>query len=147
MSMWFCSISSLTVLVCPFTYMGRTMYNYFDTHKDIYHEQKWFFFLCKSVFLFCFSFPIFNWSLIYKVVLVSNVKWFSYTYIHIYILFQIIFYYRLLQDIEYSSLCYIYTRSLPPYFMYYICIIFMYFMYYMYITPKLLSLLLTFPLW
>ena len=27
-------------------------------------------------------------------------------YIHIYIFFQIIFYYRLLQDIEYSSLCY-----------------------------------------
>ena len=30
----------------------------------------------------------------------------SVLYIHIYILFQIIFHYKLLQDIEYSSLCY-----------------------------------------
>ena len=32
-------------------------------------------------------------------------------YIYIYIIFQILFHYRLLQDSEYSSLCY-YSRSL-----------------------------------
>ena len=31
---------------------------------------------------------------------------FTFTYIYIYILFQILFHYSLLQDIDYSSLCY-----------------------------------------
>ena len=39
-------------------------------------------------------------------------------YIYIYILFQIPFYYRLLQDIEYSSLCYTVGPLLFIYFMY-----------------------------
>ena len=37
--------------------------------------------------------------------LVSGVQQSDYIYIHIYILFQIPFHYRLLQDIEYNSLC------------------------------------------
>ena len=57
-------------------------------------------------------------ELIYNVVLVSSVQQ-SDSVIHIYILFQILFHYRLLQDIEYSSLCYIYSRSLLfTYFIY-----------------------------
>jgi len=38
--------------------------------------------------------------------LYSKVIRFVYTHTHIYILFQILFHYRLLQDTEYSSLCY-----------------------------------------
>ena len=45
----------------------------------------------------------FEVQLIYKVVLVSSVQQSDSV---IYILFQILFHYRLLQDIEYSSLCY-----------------------------------------
>ena len=47
-----------------------------------------------------------NWSIVNSQCRISfkcTVKWFSY----IYILFQIIFHYRLLQDNEYSSLCYV----------------------------------------
>ena len=44
-------------------------------------------------------------QLIYNVVLVSGVQQ-SDSDIHMYILFQILFHYRLLQGIEYSSLCY-----------------------------------------
>ena len=54
----------------------------------------------------CFS--VFNWSIVDLVCCVSfrcTAKWFSYTYIYIYF-FQILFPYRLLQNIEYSSLCY-----------------------------------------
>ena len=50
----------------------------------------------------------FNWSIVDVQCCVSfrcTAKWFSYIYIHIF-LFQILFHYRLLQDIEYSSLCY-----------------------------------------
>ena len=39
-------------------------------------------------------------------------KVFIYTYAYISILFQILFHYRLLQDIEYSSLCYTVGASL-----------------------------------
>ena len=42
--------------------------------------------------------------LIYNIVLVSDIQQ-SDSVIHIYILFQILFDYGLLQDIEYSSLC------------------------------------------
>ena len=52
-------------------------------------------------------------QLIYNVVLISGIQHsdshiyiYIYIYIHIYILFQILFHCRLLQDIEYSSLCY-----------------------------------------
>ena len=50
-------------------------------------------------------------QLIYNVVLISSVQQSDlviYIYIntHMYIVFQILFHYRLLQDIEYNSLCY-----------------------------------------
>ena len=49
-------------------------------------------------------------ELIYNVVLVSGVQKSDYIYVYIcryiYILLQIFFHYRLLQDIEYSSPCY-----------------------------------------
>ena len=47
-----------------------------------------------------------NYSIVvyYCVSFRCTVKWFSYTYV--YILFQVLFPYRLLQDIEYGSLCY-----------------------------------------
>lgn len=45
--------------------------------------------------------------LIYIVVLVSGVQHSDsgYIYTHIYVIFQIVFLYRLIQNIEYSSLC------------------------------------------
>ena len=65
-----------------------------------------FFWLKLFDFLLIFSFFI-EVQLIYNVVLVSGVQQ-SDSVIHIRIpsLFQILFYYRLLQDTEYSSLCY-----------------------------------------
>ena len=51
--------------------------------------------------------------LIYNIVLISAVKQ-SGSVIHIYILFQILFHYRLLQDIEYNSLCY----TVGPHYIY-----------------------------
>ena len=62
-----------------------------------------------TIFYFIFIFK--NWSIVDLPCCVSfscRAKWFSYiyTYICIYILFQIIFPCRLLQNIEYSSLCY-----------------------------------------
>ena len=56
--------------------------------------------------LFCFVFLI-EVELIYNVMLVSSVKRSdSVIHTYIYILFQILFPYRLLQNIECSSLCY-----------------------------------------
>ena len=59
------------------------------------------------------SFFLIEVYLIYNVVLVSGVQQSNsilHTYVcvcmHIYILFQILFHYRLLQDTEYSSVCY-----------------------------------------
>ena len=49
-----------------------------------------------------FFFLIFNWSIVDLQCFRCTAKWF----IYIYILFQILFHCRLLQDIEYSSLCY-----------------------------------------
>ena len=54
-------------------------------------------------------------QLIYNVVLVSGVPQ-SDSVMHIYIFFQVIFHYRSLQDIEYSSLCY--TVNLFAYLFY-----------------------------
>ena len=62
------------------------------------------FFLCLFLFFILFYLFIFiDVQLIYKVELVSCVQQ-SDSVIHIYILFHILFYYGLLQDVEYSSL-------------------------------------------
>ena len=50
-------------------------------------------------------FFFFFWSIVGLQCFRCTSQWFSYTYIYISILFQILFHYRLLQDIEYSSLC------------------------------------------
>ena len=59
--------------------------------------------------MFLFYFIFIEILLIYNVVLVSSVQQ-SVSVIHIYVykyvLFQILFHFRLLQDNEYSSLCY-----------------------------------------
>ena len=62
-----------------------------------------FIFLVTSIiYLFIYLFGV---ELIYNVVLVSGVQQSnSVIHMHIYILFPILFHYRLLQDIEYSSL-------------------------------------------
>ena len=80
--------------------------------RDLYH-QKQETRGQKAVFTYIFflsSFLSFYWSIVDLQCCVSfrcTTKWFSYTHTHIYIfLFQILFHYRLLQDIEYSSLCY-----------------------------------------
>ena len=68
----------------------------YSGHPKVSYTQKLFF----NYFL--------NWSVVNLQCYVSfrcTAKWFSYTYT--YILFQILFHYRLLQDIEYRSLCYI----------------------------------------
>ena len=63
------------------------------------------------IFVFCMlsfkpTFSLSSFTLI-KRLFSSTAKWFSYThiYMYIYILFQILFHYMLLQDIEYSSPC------------------------------------------
>ena len=61
----------------------------------------------RPVFLFvCLFFNLFYWSIVdlQCVNFWCTAKWFSYTYICF--LFHILFHYGLLQDIEYSSLCY-----------------------------------------
>ena len=62
----------------------------------------------SDVLMFCLCvISFFNWSIVDLQCHVSfrrTTQWFSYTYI--YILFQMFFLYRLLQNIEYSSLCY-----------------------------------------
>ena len=75
--------------------------------------------------------------MIYSLVLVSGIctaKWLLYIhtkiYSLIYILFQILFPYRLLQNIEYSSLCY----TVGPGWLYILCII----QYCVYVNPRLL---------
>ena len=67
----------------------------------------------QRFFFFFRLFICFYWAIVNLQCCVSfkcTAKWFSYTYIyiviHIYILFQILFHYRLLQNTEYSSLCY-----------------------------------------
>ena len=63
----------------------------------------------EKIFVFCFLILFFYWSVVDLQRCVSfrcTAKWFSYIYTCIYILFQILFPYRLLQNIEYSSLCY-----------------------------------------
>ena len=69
-----------------------------------------------SLLYFLLSF-IKEWS-IYNIVLVSSVQYNdSYTYLHIFIyIFQILFPYKLLQNIEYHSLCY----TVGPYYLFYI---------------------------
>ena len=71
-----------------------------------------FFFLQSLFFL---NMHIFYWSIVDLQCFTCTARWFSYTtymdiYIYIitymYIIFQIIFHYRLLQDIDSSSLCY-----------------------------------------
>ena len=62
--------------------------------------------------LFCLK----NWNIVDSECCVNfycSAKWFHYTniYIYIYILFHILFYYGLLQNIEYSYLCYIIEPS------------------------------------
>ena len=52
---------------------------------------------------------LFYWSIVHLQCCVNfyyTSKWFSYTYICIYIFFHVLFHYGLSQDIEYSSLCY-----------------------------------------
>ena len=62
--------------------------------------------VCFKLLNIHYSTDFFYCSVIYNVMLVSSVKQSnSVTYTHIYILLQILFYYRLLQDIEYCSLC------------------------------------------
>ena len=70
----------------------------FGGHYSAYHKGQ-----TASLFFFF----LIDVELIYNVVLVSGVQQ-SESVIHIclYILFQILFHYRLLQDIDYSSLCY-----------------------------------------
>ena len=60
-----------------------------------------------EVLKICFlTFKNIDIQLINNVVLVSGTQQCDSLYIYIYILFQILFHYRLLQDSEYSSLCY-----------------------------------------
>ena len=58
-------------------------------------------------------------SIIYSIHLYSRViKLYTQTYIYVYILFQILFQYRLLQDVEYSSLCHLAGICCLPIFVY-----------------------------
>ena len=63
-------------------------------------------------FTYIFFLSFFYWSIVDLQCCVSfrcTKKWFSYIHMYIYIfifLFQILLHYRLLQDVEYSSLCY-----------------------------------------
>ena len=66
-------------------------FSYAETNPRLVFLYK--FFLTVVEFQCCVSFR-------------CTAKWFSYTYICIYILFHILFHYSLLQDIEYSFLCY-----------------------------------------
>ena len=62
---------------------------------------------CLSGVAFFFFLNVIGVELIYNVVLVSGVQQSaSVIHIHIFILFQILFPYRSLQSIEWSSLCY-----------------------------------------
>ena len=92
----------------PFHKLPHTQIQFLD---DLINLQSLFFisFIFIS-FLYFFVFPFFNEvQLICNNVLDSGAQHsdsVTYIYIHTYILFQILFPYRLLQDIEYSSLCY-----------------------------------------
>ena len=71
----------------------------------------WCYCLVSCFCFFFFFFSYFCWSIVdlqYCFSFSCTAKWFSYTYIyvHIYILFSIFFHYSLLEDIDYSSLCY-----------------------------------------
>ena len=49
------------------------------------------------------------WPQVYTKVIklyIIHIYIYTHTYAHIYVLFQILFHYTLLQDVEYSSLCY-----------------------------------------
>ena len=71
---------------------------YFLMTPVLAHMRLW---DLKKLIYFC-------WNIDFNVVLVAGIQWSdSVIHIHISILFQILFPYRLLQNTEYSSLCYI----------------------------------------
>ena len=78
--------------------------------------------------LYCIFIYLFLLRLIYKVLLVSSVQQSDSV---IYIFFQILFHYSLLQDVEYSSLCYIVDPCCLSIFF----LIFIYLFIYLFIHP------------
>ena len=76
-------------------------------NKNKGRKEEWICFLYFIFFSFFFFLNLFYWSMVDLQCCLSfqcTAKWFSYT--SIYILFHILFHYGLLQDMEYSSLCY-----------------------------------------
>ena len=72
------------------------------------HKINFFFFSFVTLISFfynCISFLKMEIELIYNAMLISGVSMVIQLYTHISIPFQILFYYRLLQSIGYSSLC------------------------------------------
>ena len=66
----------------------------------------------------------FNWSIVNLQFCLSfkcTTKWFNYIYMYVYIFFQILFHYKLLQDIQYSSLCYTVGPCCLPVFYIVVC--------------------------
>ena len=97
--------SSVAYCLHPFFVRVRDTFVGMPWHDFKGNLPRWFFFPAKIIpLLYYFSY----WSgvdLQCCVNLCCTTKWFSYT--HIYICsFYIFFYYSLLQDIEYNSLCY-----------------------------------------
>ena len=74
--------------------------------RTLWLWRYWSFFSC-ILFLNFYLFYFLNWGIVDLQCFGCTVKLFSYTYRHTHILFQILFHYRLLQGIEYSSLYYI----------------------------------------
>ena len=95
--------NSLTLINSSFQLLFASSLPKYFLHDKF---QLWIGVELTRIFFFFFSFHLFNWSIInlkYCVSFKCIVKWFV---IYTYIPFQFLFYYRLLQDIEYSSLCY-----------------------------------------
>ena len=71
-------------------------------NKDCHHSAWVFFFLYMFAKVYFLKIEVY----IYIVVLISAIQQSDYSYIHVCILFNILFHYGLSQDVEYSSLCY-----------------------------------------
>ena len=110
--------TDISFLAVSFPAVMTTVYKMYNVTLSVKVKCITFLFLCvegviqRFIFIFLiFIFNHFYWGIVYLQSCVSFKcirKWFSHIYmcVCIYILFQILFYYRLLQDTEYSSLCY-----------------------------------------
>ena len=89
----------------PFTVYFYLSFGMWTMWYIIYSENTPFCNLIQIIIFYSFFWFFLNWSTVDLQCCVNycyTAKWFSYTYIF----FQILFHYRLLQDIGYSSLCY-----------------------------------------